>query len=92
MHSDNFLKMRQKDIDVLFEAAQKVADAIKAAVNCDGVNLLMNVDSAAGQVVFHSHLHLIPRFKDDGLKHWPHQKYQDSEHQRVVAEKIVDKF
>lgn len=46
----------------------KVARAIKASDDkIIGMNILMNNGEAAGQSVFHSHIHLIPRYKDDGL-------------------------
>ena len=35
-------------------------------LGCDGFNLVQNNGKAAGQTVFHFHLHLIPRYKDDG--------------------------
>lgn len=37
------------------------------ATGCDGVNVLQNNGRAAGQVVFHAHMHIVPRFKDDRL-------------------------
>jgi len=45
--------------------AKKLAGRMKAALNCDGINLVQNNGEAAGQTVFHFHLHLIPRYKDD---------------------------
>lgn len=39
----------------------KIANALKAAGLADGVNMITNNGEAAGQEVFHSHLHIIPR-------------------------------
>lgn len=50
--------------------AQKVALAIREAVNADGMNVSTNNEPAAGQEIFHSHIHIIPRHNDDGLNHW----------------------
>ena len=36
-------------------------------VGCDGYNVLQNNGEAAGQTVFHFHMHLIPRYKDDDV-------------------------
>ena len=42
-----------------------MAAAMKKSLNCDGLNVLQNNGEAAGQTVFHLHVHLIPRYKDD---------------------------
>jgi len=49
---------------------KKVAKAVKKATNADGINIGMNIGKAAGQVIFHAHVHVIPRFENDGYKHW----------------------
>ncbi len=43
-------------------SAQKIACAIKTALAVDGINVIMNNGAAAGQIVFHAHLHVIARF------------------------------
>ena len=45
--------------------AKKIALAQKKALNVDGVNITMNNEAAAGQEVFHAHLHVIPRYTND---------------------------
>lgn len=51
--------------------AVKVARAVKKVTDADGVNITMNNGPAAGQEVFHAHLHVIPRFEGDGVFHAP---------------------
>jgi histidine triad (HIT) family protein len=52
----------------LFVVAIRIAAAIrKSGLKCEGVNLFLADGSAAGQDVFHVHLHVIPRFADDGF-------------------------
>ena len=54
----------------LFEAAQRLSDAVrKSGLRADGVNLLLADGEAAGQEVFHVHLHVLPRFLGDGFGH-----------------------
>ena len=60
-----------EDLARVIVAAQTIAGAIMQATNCDGVNFLMNNGEAAGQKVFHTHLHIIPRFTDDGVYEEP---------------------
>ncbi len=45
----------------------KVANAVKKAYNADGVNIMQFNEPSAGQEVFHSHVHIIPRREGDGL-------------------------
>ena len=45
--------------------AKKVVTAMKAALPCDGYNVVQNNGEAAGQTVFHYHVHLIPRYVND---------------------------
>ena len=45
--------------------AKKVAGKLRDALGCDGFNIVQNNGTAAGQTVFHFHIHLIPRYKED---------------------------
>ena len=52
----------------LFRVAMRVSEAMRqSGVRCEGVNLFLADGEAAGQEVFHVHLHLIPRFRGDGF-------------------------
>ncbi len=45
--------------------AKQVAGRMKEVLGCTGINLVQNNGEAAGQTVFHFHLHLIPRYEND---------------------------
>lgn len=47
--------------------AKKMIVKMTDVLGCDGYNLVQNNGECAGQTVFHFHLHLIPRYKDDGV-------------------------
>lgn len=49
---------------------QKLGQAVKNGTGADGFNLGMNNGPAAGQLVWHAHFHLMPRFTDDDYIHW----------------------
>ena len=51
----------------LFAAAPKVATLLKSTHACTGMNLINNNGADAGQCVFHYHLHLVPRYQNDGF-------------------------
>lgn len=69
----------------LATCAKTLAAAVMKAVKADGFVLSCNTKAAAGQSVFHTHVHIIPRFTDDGLPMWPHQKPSADELQKVAA-------
>lgn len=48
--------------------AKKLASDINGKLKCDGFNIVQNNGETAGQTVFHFHMHLIPRYKDDNQK------------------------
>lgn len=64
---------------------KKLSIAIKGALNADGINIEMNNDPVAGQIIFHTHLHIVPRFSGDGFTHWRGARgYHDGEADEVV--------
>lgn len=66
------------------DTIKKIAPALLKATGADGFNVGLNNGSAAGQAVFHTHFHLIPRFTNDGLKPWPHNKYQPKQAEEIT--------
>ncbi|WP_029457044.1 HIT family protein [Solidesulfovibrio alcoholivorans] len=72
----------------LFAALAPVAAAIQAATGATGINVQMNNNAAAGQVVFHAHLHLIPRREGDGLRLWPGHPYADAAAMEAMAQAV----
>lgn len=83
----NIFDISQHDWSAMTETARKVAQAVESGTEADGVNIMMNNRSYAGQVIDHPHLHVIPRFKGDGHVHWPHRSYADGE-AAAIAERI----
>ena len=52
----------------VFQCARKVAGAVRAATGCEGINLVLSDGQAAGQDVFHLHLHVKPRWNGDKVR------------------------
>ncbi len=52
----------------IMQTAVKISKALQKATECDGVNLIQSNGTVAGQDVFHFHLHIKPRFKNDDVK------------------------
>jgi histidine triad (HIT) family protein len=87
-HCRNLLDMDKETVVSLALAVQKVAKGVFKGVKAKGVNTLMNNEKYAGQAVFHAHVHVIPRFTNDGLLNWnKNVSYADGE-AKTTAENI----
>jgi histidine triad (HIT) family protein len=86
-HSTTFLDASDEDLVAMTLAVKKLAPAICSAMACDGWNLEVNNGNAAGQLIDHTHWHIVPRHANDGLKHWPGRPYTEG-----VAAKVVEKI
>lgn len=52
----------------IFKVAQRLSKSIrKSKVKCEGIDLFLADGEVAGQEVFHTHLHVLPRYKGDGF-------------------------
>ena len=65
-HYSNLYELPEEVAAEALKLAKKVALKMKERLHCDGVNLVQNNEEAAGQTVFHFHMHVIPRYKEDG--------------------------
>ncbi len=86
-HSRNILEIGDETLKELTITVKKLSNKIKTALCADGINIIINNEPAAGQIIFHTHIHIIPRFADDGLKHWTGGEYAEGE-AKILAEKI----
>ncbi len=85
----NIFDGNEKIMGQMMVVAQKIAHALVASKLAVGVNLIMNNGPEAGQVVFHAHLHVIPRKNDDQAIQIPHDKrYLDNE-SNEIAKRIL---
>lgn len=66
-HFDDVFSMDEDISGKVFAVASKVAKAVNEEFGCDGINILQNNKEAAGQTVFHFHMHIIPRYKGDTI-------------------------
>jgi len=69
-HSSNLLEDDEQDALAMMKAVRHLTPKIKEALGADGVNITSNIGASAGQSVFHTHVHILPRWKDDGRELW----------------------
>lgn len=86
-HAVDIFDIEESEWTAVMETARKVAHAIEQSISPEGVNLAMNNRPGAGQVVFHAHVHVMPRVSDDGHKLWKGQPYAEGS-ATTTAEKI----
>ena len=67
-HVRDLLEIDQEDLAATMATAQRMAVRVSERLSADGVNVLNSCGSAAWQVVFHFHVHVIPRYDDDPLR------------------------
>lgn len=66
-HAEDIYEMAKEEYGSAMEITSEFAKKIKEITNCDGINILQNNGREAGQTVFHTHIHIIPRYKNDNV-------------------------
>ena len=77
-HADNLYQLPEELAGEAFVLARKLALSMTEKLGCQGFNIVQNNGEAAGQTVFHFHMHLIPRYTEDGQgTFWEPQHFTD---------------
>lgn len=84
----NIFDIDDETLAAVMRTVRKVAKAVNEAVGAEGMNITTNNKAAAGQIVFHYHVHIIPRFMNDGYRLWPGKPYPTDTAAKEVADKI----
>ena len=85
-HSANLLETSDETLAAVIARVKKVAAHVKAALPCDGFNILQNNGEAAGQTVHHLHFHIVPRYGNEPIVFENHKG--DMEELKALAERI----
>lgn len=67
-HANNLYELSEETAAKVLVVAKQMATRMKEKLGCDGLNLVQNNGEVAGQTVLHFHMHMIPRYKEDGQK------------------------
>lgn len=87
-HCTDFLHVREADLHDVLHVTQIVARAMVESLELEGFNIFSNNGKAAGQSVFHFHMHVTPRYPDDDIKFVLTLKTYDGNAMATYAEKI----
>lgn len=83
-HYENILDADESCISKVMPLAKRIAKKQMSALDCDGINILQNNGEAAGQTVFHLHVHLIPRYKGkENILTWDHESFSEEEFNNI---------
>lgn len=70
-HITNFTELTKAEVGELAQIVHKIAPQVVKLLSSDSFFLGLNNGRESGQIVDHVHWHIIPRYSDDGLVHWP---------------------
>lgn len=80
IHFANIYELQEDVAARALSVAAIIARALKEELKCDGINILQNNEEAAGQTVFHFHIHVIPRYNKDTVQTtWQQGSYTEGE-------------
>lgn len=65
IHSRNILDITEKDLFHVISIVQKLSKHIYSVLKAEGIKIQQNNEEKGGQEIFHTHFHIIPRYKDD---------------------------
>ena len=85
-HYADLFALPDETAEIVLPVAKKIVSRMKDVLGCDGYNLVQNNGECAGQTVFHFHMHMIPRYKDDkvGLG-WKMGELSDADRDEILA-------
>jgi len=85
-HASNLFELPDEKAEKVLVLAKKIAARLKEGLHADGINLVQNNGTAAGQTVFHFHLHLIPRYTGDTVNvNWKQGTLTEEDKNEVLA-------
>jgi len=85
--SRNVLDIESDSWGKSMEVVRKLSSVIKKITNADGLNIIMNVEPSGNQAVFHSHVHIVPRYENDNAFVWPEgSAYPEGESKKIAEE------
>ena len=87
-HSRNLYDVEPDDLAAMHATAQRVARRMRDRLASEGVNILQSSEPVAMQTVFHTHVHVIPRYSDDGLRLPAHPQAADHEELARLVEEL----
>jgi histidine triad (HIT) family protein len=87
-HNIDIFDIPEKELAKIYKISKQISIAVKKATNADGISLIQQNGKAAGQDIFHLHVHVIPRFEGQKLPSFSELKEVDRGKLENMAETI----
>ena len=94
-HYKDIFDLPEKTAESIFKTTTRISKMVKNIIKPDGLDIYQCNGKYAGQVVFHFHMHIFPKFKGDGLFNIYNNKkpiFKDDNYLEQVAQKIKNKL
>lgn len=88
-HYENIFDIPESELKHLIVIVKKLSHRLKEKLGAQGVNILHASDKSAQQSIPHFHIHIIPRFENDGVNAWPIFEKANID-RKSVLEKLKD--
>jgi diadenosine tetraphosphate (Ap4A) HIT family hydrolase len=83
-HYETIFEVPEEEVANLFKIVKKLAYGISKSEKAEGISIVQNNGEAAHQIVFHFHVHIIPRYEGQD-SHRPRETVEQNELDRVAA-------
>lgn len=87
-HFENIFDIDENILKEGYTIAKKISSSIKKSLNIENINILQNNGALAGQTVYHFHIHIIPRLKNDSVIIKSNILNIDNEKNKIIAQNI----
>ena len=84
-HYENIYEITEEEVGQLYRIVKKITKAVKTSIKTEGIRIIQNNGKAAGQVIFHMHVHIIPMYNNNI---WNHPQNRDTKMLDRDAKKI----
>jgi histidine triad (HIT) family protein len=87
-HYIDIFDIPKKDLQIIYDTAKTLATALKTATDADGISIIQQNGKAAGQEIFHFHVHVVPRFMGQTLPSFNELNIVERKELDEIAKKI----
>ncbi|HME87055.1 MAG TPA: HIT family protein [Candidatus Nanoarchaeia archaeon] len=86
-HFTNIFDMPEQEACAVMASIKQISIALKKSLHAEGINILQNNEKIAGQLVMHSHTHVIPRYQGDTVQidHGPRMKLSSEDMNHIAS-------
>lgn len=90
-HVQNIFDAKDHHLAVVMKTVKILAEHYKSKIGADGINLLHASGTSAQQSIPHFHVHLLPRFENDGVNAWPLVDKPKIDNDQLINKLIIRK-